>query len=314
MRQTTLEKIEEIKKRRFGVEVEMYDIRRRHACEYVAQYFNNMDSVCNVGGTYNKWTCEDGLGRTWTFMSDSSIRDYNDGCEMVTPLLNYEDLPALQDIIRLLRKNGAGSNPEHGCGVHIHVDVDDLDVKGLINLTNLIASHEALMNDAINTDTDRSDRWARAVHSEFLKAINRQKPETKEQLKHLWYSTQGYSDNECREHYSQTRYHLLNFHSLWQNKGIEFRCFQFCNPNGRRRGGLHAGELKAFVQLCLALCETAKQATAIKSKPSKLQTDNPAFAMKRFVRKLGLKGKEFGTLRDVMFRNLEGDARVRHIA
>lgn len=313
MRQTTLEKIEEIKKREYGVEIEMCNLSRRNSCEVVAEYFHTDESVCNAGGYYNKWTCDDRQGRTWTFMSDSSIDGY-DGCEMVTPLLTYEDLPDLQAIVRLLRKHGAISNPEHGCGVHIHVDVEDFDVKGLINLTNLIASHEALLNDAINTDEGRTDRWARAVPTKFLQEINKQKPETRDALMHLWYSTQGYSDDERTEHYSQTRYHLLNFHSLWQDKGIEFRCFQFCNPNGRRRGGLHAGEMKAYIQLCLALCETARTATAIKSKPSKLQTDNPAFAMKRFLRKLGLKGKEFATLREVMFRNLEGDARIRHVA
>lgn len=313
MRQTTIEKIEEIKKRQFGVEVEMYNIRRRIACEKVAEYFHTEITICNVGGSYNKWTCDDNKGRKWCFISDSSICDSYDGCEMVTPLLTYDDMNDLQAITRILRKEGGRSDPENNCGVHVHVDVADMTAHQLVNLTNLVASHEQLIKDAISVDEDRNNRWCRSVEPKFLERINREKPNDLDKLKYIWYDSQGYSVSEANDHYSHTRYHLLNFHSLWQNKGIEFRCFQFANRTGARMGGLHAGELKAFIQLCLALCETAKQATSVKSKPSKLQTDNPQFAMKRFMRKLGLKGKEFSTVRNVMFRNLDGDLNERHI-
>ncbi len=72
----------------------------------------------------------------------------------------------------------------------------------------------------------------------------------------IWYSTQtGYAHNVG--HYDQTRYHMLNLHSFFEGKGVEFRLFQFDNFNpdapAGKKGGLHAGQLKAYVQLCLAM-------------------------------------------------------------
>lgn len=317
MRQNTLEKIAAIKTWRFGVEVEMACIRRERAAKYLAEFWHTETTV-GYGGSYGRWWCEDNQGRKWQFLSDSSIQDGNGcqddygGCELVTPILEYKDIEMLQDVIRLLRKKGAKSDPNHDCGIHVHVDVASMDTKGLLNLTNLMASHDKLIMAAISVAPER-ERWCRPVHENFLKEVNKQKPSTLDEFKHVWYSSQGYSDWASDDHYNDSRYTILNFHSLWQGKGIEFRCFQFANATGERRGGLHAGELKAYIQLCLAICETAHTATTIKCKPSKLQEDNPQFAMKRFLRKLGLKGKEFNTCRDLMFKHLDGDYRVRHV-
>ena len=312
MNELAKQKIEKIKQGKFGVEVEMYNIRRRDAAYALGELWDTSDSVDELGGYYNKWCVKDRKGRRWEFMSDSSISDGWGGCEMVTPLLEYEDIELLQEAIRHLRHKGAGSDPTHDCGVHIHVDVADFNAKQLLNLTNLVASHEALIKDAISVTEDRR-RWCKATHPQFLKEVNRIKPRTVREFRKVFYESQGFDEDEACTHYSDTRYYLLNFHSLWQNKGVEFRCFQFANPTGDRRGGLHAGEMKSYIQLCLALVEMARSVNGAKSVPSRAQADNPQYAMKRFIRRLGLKGGEFKTVRDVMFKNLEGNARVRRV-
>lgn len=317
MTDATNQKIEVIKTIKFGVEVEMYDIQRRTAADVVAEYFGTPELTDRGDRTYSRWVAYDLSGRKWQFLSDSSIRDYNDGCELVTPLLTYDDIPTLQEIIRKLRKAGGRSDPNHNCGVHIHVDIGDMDTKHLANLVNMIASHEELIKDAINIDCSRASEWSQAVDPEFLKQMNEKKPTTMEEMRKIWYESMGYDEDGMYDHYNRSRYHLLNLHSLWQGKGVEFRCFQFANPSDRsdgrqRRGGLHAGELKAYIQLCLGMVATAGLVNSVKSKATRQQNENPQYSMMRFLRKLGLKGGEFKTLRELMFRHLEGNARVRH--
>lgn len=312
MKNEAYEKIEQLKKIKFGVEVEMYDITRRDAAYALGDLWGTTDTINRGDQTYHRYVVNDQQGRKWQFLSDSSIRDYNDGCELVTPLLTYEDMEQLQVAIRKLRKSGGKSDPDHNCGIHVHVDIGDMTAKQLINLVNMTASHEELIKMAISIDSSRANEWSQPVNPNFLRQLFEQKPDTLDKVMEIWYKSMGYDVDDRFEHYNRSRYHLLNLHSLWQNKGVEFRCFQFANPTGERRGGLHAGELKAYIQLCLGMVATSKEVASVKSKPSKLQKDNPQYAMMRFLRKLGLKGGEFKTLRDVMFRHLEGDARCRH--
>jgi hypothetical protein len=40
---------------------------------------------------------------------------------MVTPILTWDDIESLQELVRQLRHAGAKSDPSHMCGVHIHI-------------------------------------------------------------------------------------------------------------------------------------------------------------------------------------------------
>ena len=53
---------------------------------------------------------------------------------------------------------------------------------------------------------------------------------------------------------------MLNLHSFFNRyHTIEFRCFNFDEEGNGKKGGLHAGQLKAMIQLCLAMSQLAKQ-------------------------------------------------------
>ena len=90
---------------------------------------------------------------------------------------------------------------------------------------------------------------------------------------------------------------------------VEFRLFQFDNPTENRKGGIHAGQLKAYIQLCLALSEMAK--TLKTASPREQQKENKKFAMRTWLNRLGFIGDEFKTARNLYTARLDGNASWR---
>ena len=308
MKEKTIKQIEAMKTQTIGVEIEMAEITRRKAIGVVADFFGTRGSINHAGGGYDSWTCKDSKGRTWTVMRDVSIYATSDlkKAELVTPILRYEDIEDLQEIVRRLRRAGAISNPDYGCGVHIHIGADGHTPKTLRNLANIMACHEDLLIGALNLDRSRINRYAKTVDPDFLSALNQRKPDTMAKLADIWYAGTGGSRNA---HYNNSRYRMLNLHATFTKATIEFRLFQFDNPHGDRKGGLHAGQLKSYIQLCLALSQMAKDVKCARSKPH--QRENKKFAMRTWLLRLGFIGDEFKTAREIFTSRLDGDTAFR---
>ena len=120
MNAATQRKIEEMKQQTIGVEIEMNSITRSKAAKIAADFFGtgrHEDTAYRNGYcTFSAW---DGQGREWKFSKDVSIAGPDsEKCELVTPILTYNDIPLLQELIRRLRKAGAKSDASRGCGVH----------------------------------------------------------------------------------------------------------------------------------------------------------------------------------------------------
>ena len=230
-------------------------------------------------------------------------------CELVTPILTYDDIETLQELVRRLRKAGAKSDPTRGCGVHIHIGAAGHTPQSLRNLANIMASHEELLSKALKLDEGRLGRYCRPVDPDFLEALNKKKPTTMAGLADIWYTTQGASYGRS-QHYNSSRYHMLNLHATFTKGTIEFRLFQFADPHDGKRGGLHAGEMKAYIQLCLAMSELAKEVKYASPKPQ--QTDNEKYAFRCWMLRLGFIGEEFATAREILLRNMEGNASWRN--
>ena len=301
----------EMKKQTIGVEVEMNNITRKDAARIAAEYFGTgrYEDTAHRNGYYS-WSAWDAQDREWKFQRDVSIAgDDAHKCEMVTPVLTYDDIETLQELCRRLRKAGAKSDATRGCGVHIHIGAKGHTPQTLRNLANIMASHESLMADALKLDRRRMDRYCRTVDPNFLAELNRRKPDTMAKLADIWYTSQG--ENYGRnQHYNGSRYRMLNYHATFTKGTIEFRLFQFDAPDGERQNGIHAGQLKSYIQLCLALSEMAKEVRTASPKPQ--QTENPKFAMRTWLMRLGFIGEEFATARDFLTRNLTGDAAFRN--
>ena len=123
--------------------------------------------------------------------------------------------------------------------------------------------------------------------------------ETKDltRLESIWYE----GSNGSYEHYNWTRYYALNLHSVFYRGTVEFRCFN---------ATLHAGIVKAYVHLCLAM---SAQAIAQRSTVMRrTQSDNELFTFRVWLVRMGLNGEEFKNTRDHLLKHLEGDKAWRH--
>ena len=292
---------------RFGIEIEMTGITRKKAAEAIAEYFGTESFY--LGTYYKTYGAKDRQGRTWKATYDSSIiaqkksggrtvqaaDEYK--CEIVSPILTYGDMADLQEVVRRLRHSGAFVNSQ--CGIHIHVDAGRYTPQTLRNLVNIIASKEDILYKALRIDPARM-RWCKKTNERLIEAINRRKPQTMEALKDIWYagSTRGRD-----EHYNDTRYHGLNLHSTFTKGTVEFRLFNSTT---------HAGEIKAYIQFCLAVSHQAL--TQKKASARKTVTDNEKYAFRCWMLRLGLSGDEFKTCRLHFLKHLEGNSAWRNAA
>ena len=279
---------------KFGVEVETVFDRERAA--YTLSQLWGTETEW-VGGTYSTWVVKDPKGRKWKAMSDGSVRaDWQrpgESCEVVTPLLGWDDLDLFRKAIDALKAAGAYANGT--CGVHVHIDGRGLTPKTLRNLVNLVNSKEDMLTLALGITDDRRANWCLPTHQGFLRKLNAQKPGSMEEFERLWYGTQSGGNRHI--HYDPSRYHLLNLHSLWQGKGVEFRAFN---------GTLDADDLIASVTLSAATVAAAESVEH--ASPTRTLTDNTSYTFRCWLLRLGLIGKEYSETRKILLQRLPGNA------
>ena len=311
MNEKMARQIAEAKKQTIGVEIEMNGITRSRAAKAAAEFFGTgryKDTAARNG--YCTWSAWDADGREWKFQRDVSIAGPDsEKCELVTPVLTYADIETLQELVRQLRHAGAKSDAGRGCGVHIHIGAKGHTPQSLRNLANIMAGHEGLIAEALDLDRGRMSRYCRTVDPRFLEQLNKKKPQTMAALADIWYTSHGAGYNRSA-HYNDSRYHMLNYHATFTKATVEFRLFQFDAPADGKRNGLHAGQLKGYIQFCLLLSQMAKELKSASPKPQ--QHENPKYAMRTWLLRLGFIGDEFKTAREVLTRRLSGDASFRN--
>lgn len=69
-------------------------------------------------------------------------------------------------------------------------------------------------------------------------------------------------------------------------------------------------EIAAYTQFISRLCDMARDAKRVSSKPTK--TDNDKYAFRCFLLRLGFIGKEYKTARKILLRNLTGNSAFRY--
>ncbi len=280
----------------FGIEIEMTGLTRAAAARIIAGHFDTQ--ATHVGGGYDAYTVRDDRNRQWKVVSDASIRcrnrnnrsasrDYS--VEFVSPICQYEDIETVQELVRKLRAGGARVNDS--CGLHVHVDASSHTPQTLRNIVNIMASKEDLLYKTLQVQVNREEYCLKA-DTRFLEELNHKRPRTMEEVEELWYNGRG----SRYHHYDISRYHALNLHSVFSKGTIEFRMFN---------STLHAGEVKAYIQLCLAISHQAlvqRGASRIKTQP-----ENEKYTFRTWLLRLGLIGDEFKTARQHLLKNLEGN-------
>lgn len=291
----------------FGIEIELTGITRKKATLTIAQYFGTGSEY--KGGTYDAYHVPDKQGRCWKVMSDSSIYTQKKisgkmvrannlyAVELVSPVLSYDDITMLQEVVRVLRKAGAVANDS--TGIHIHVDASGFTPTSLRNLINIMTSKEDMLYSALNITAERQ-KYCQKMNKQMVDAINHRKPATLNELSDIWYKEQD-AESDRNYHYNSSRYHILNLHSTFTKGTVEFRLFDSTT---------HAGKVKAYIQFVLAV---AKQAQTLKyASAKKPVTDNPKYTFRCWLLRLKLIGDEFKTCRKHMLALLDGDSAWRH--
>lgn len=281
----------EMKEQYFGLELEFSGIKRATAAQALAAYFNT--SVINAPSEgYDTRKVTDPKGRTWKIVSDSSLRIIGNGetCEMVTPKLKHEDIPTLQEVVRALR--GAGAKVNDSCGIHIHIDAANHTAQSLKNLAFIMNSKEDLLVKSLDIKQARQ-RYCQKSDQAFINKLKKSKVVNMASLNTCWY---GHS-NTSPMHYDHTRYHMLNLHAVWYKGTVEFRMFN---------STLHAGKVKAYINLCLAI--SAQAINQKRASADVTTTDNEKYTFRCWLLRLGLSGEEFKTTREHLLANLTGNA------
>lgn len=281
---------------RFGIEIELTGITRAAAARVVAGHFST--TATHVGGAYDAYTVRDDQNRQWKFVSDASIRCESRGersagraysVEFVSPICTYEDIEPLQEIVRELREAGAKVNDS--CGIHVHVDASPHTVTTLRNIVNIMAAKEDLLYKALDVQVSRQN-YCKKADTRFLDDVNRKRPQSMGELENIWYNGAG----SRYHHYDDTRYHGLNLHSVFSKGTIEFRLFN---------STLHAGKIKSYIQLCLAISHQALVQKG--ASRAKTQSPNEKYTFRTWLLRLGMIGDEFKTARLHLLKNLEGN-------
>lgn len=283
-----------MKNQTFGVEIELTGITRKKASQVIADYFGT--ESFHIGTYYDTYGATDNKGRTWKAMHDGSIKiDGGQAVEIVTPILKYDDIEDLQEIIRQLRHSGAKAN--ESCGIHIHIGAENHTAKTLANLVNIMTSKQNLIYKALKIKTER-ERYCKKLEPELAEKIRKKKPDSLEKIADIWYD--GYSGDRTA-HYNSSRYHCLNLHSVFTKGTVEFRLFNSTT---------HAGKIKAYIQFCLAVNHQALTQKSASARTT--ETTNPKYTFRTWLLRLGLIGDEFKTARLHLLANLEGNTAWRN--
>lgn len=281
-----------MKNQTFGVEIEMSSITRQKAAELIANYFGTSSRY--EGGSYDTYSATDRQGRKWKCMYDSSIvaNNQSEKCEVVTPILTYDDMTDLQEIVRILRKNGAKSSASKKCGIHVHIGLGNHTIKTLKNLVNYMSSYQDVIYKALKVDPYR-ENYCRKLEPMLVDKFNERGLDTMAKGESAWYGKGN--ENDKYQHYNSTRYHGLNLHSVFSKGTIEFRLFN---------GTLHAGEIRSYITFCLAMSNFALNARSIRR--TRKNQFNDKYTMYEMLCRIGIKGEEFKVVRDHLIKHLEG--------
>ena len=298
-----------MKNQNFGFEIEMTGISRETAAKAIAAHFGTTADY--IGGCYGAWEVADPEGKTWKIMSDASISkerktgrgnysptdDKEYSVEIVSPILQYDEIEKLQEVVRQARHAGAKVNTS--CGIHIHVDAAAHTAKTLRNVLGIMYAKEDILFKALQVGDGRVS-YCKKSREDVLKAARADKNLTMDSLRDIWYGEKN-SEHRALRHYDESRYHALNLHATFTKKTVEFRLFN---------STLHAGEVKAYVHLALAI-----NAQGLKQKSTQLTktaSDNEKFTFRTWLLRLGLNGDEYGNTRMHLLKHLEGNAAWRY--
>ena len=269
---------------KFGVEIELNGEK-----ETMARAIHSV-----VGGRLGWNSVTDRRGRVWDVVSDASLTRGLANGEVVTPILGYDDLDELLRVVAALR--AAGCAPDAKCGVHVHVGVEHLEIRAITNLMKLVFKQERLIEHALGIQQSRLESYCRPMREDFMRRLETRTPRTKEDLRRIWYEG---TPRDVERKYHESRYTGVNLHAFFQKGTTEFRYFEGTNDPDK---------IKAYVQLCLSLVATARDAKGAVSSRRPFDPTTAKYDFRTFLLRLGFVGPEYKTARKHLLARLGGSA------
>jgi len=163
------------------------------------------------------------------------------------------------------------------------------------NLVKIFYKHERHIEHALGMTEARKGQWCKPIREDFMAKLEAKRSWTWRDLNAAWYGR--YKATPFR--YDPTRYRALNLNAAFAGETIEIRAFE---------ATLHAGKVKAYVQLALALGEKAINARSTSSKRRPFNPATARYDFRTFLLNLGLIGPEYKTARRHLLARLEGSA------
>ena len=151
---------------------------------------------------------EDPDGKEWVIKDDGTIKPH--GKEVASPILDLRELPKVLRVAKALKEVGGVSDPDHGCGIHVHASHPYQDLWAAP-----ITSKGIRLGQRATASVDpRRKFYAGELPPAF---IDRLRPGmSMQEIKQTWREThpRGYSDS---------RYTVLNLRALDDHGTFEAR-------------------------------------------------------------------------------------------
>jgi hypothetical protein len=286
--------VETMKTFSFGVELETVGASRESIAAAIASVTGGTVQPASWNG---RLTVALPDGRKWRIEHDGSLAGHVHTAEVVSPILTWTDMEMLQVVTRAIRTIARATTNET-CGLHVHVGVSALDGSALGRLAKLCTQQEALLYKALQVSESRV-RWCKPADDAFIARVVAQRPATKEALLSAWYGSAVERDMARGTHRHQSRYRGLNLHAVQFHGTAEFRYFD---------GTLHAGKVKTYVQLCLALVAKAFTSKAAIARKRTFDASTAKYDVRVFLLRIGMIGDVFETARGHLLDHLAGSS------
>ncbi|MHB9129727.1 MAG: amidoligase family protein [Armatimonadota bacterium] len=284
---------------RFGVEIETVGRTRREVAEAIRTVVGGTVEHVGTPACYDPYHVTDARGLEWKVVADSSLTNVpaDQRAEIVTPILSYDDILLLQEVVRAVRRMGARCDEK--CGIHLHLSHPDVTPKALANLAKMIYKQEELIYAALGVSQERMARYCRPIKPEFITRITKNPPRSFEQLNRYWFGK--YTPNPQR--YGPERYCILNYTAFFYRGAVELRAYS---------GSLHAGKIKAAILFSMALMVKAMNAHGTSAKRRKYDPASAKYDMRVFLLGLGMIGDATRTTRKHLLALMPGDSAFKY--
>lgn len=279
-----------------GVEIETINATRHTVAQAIQSVVGG--EVVHIGtpSCYDPYRITDRNNRIWTVVADSSLTNApaHLRAEIVSPILTYDDIPELQEVVRAIRKCGAKTDER--TGIHVHISHPDITPKALANLAKMIYKQQDIIYAALGVNQHRMERYCKPVDPEFIKRITNNPPSSFRQLNTKWYG--HYVEHPQR--YDSSRYSILNLNGYFLRGAVELRAYS---------GSLHAGKVRAALIFSMALLARAMNANGTSAKKREYDPASGKYDMRVFmISALKLNGDTYKNVRSHLLENLSGDS------